>query len=189
MVAAGAVALSANATVINGGISFNGNVTAYLNSTGTGTIATDYTLAHSLVFSTSFVSAGANGSFMGIAVNTPVLMYSPLQVNPPGLPVPATSALWTVGIYSFTLSTLTEPLDTSTALELVGSGIMSDGNPADSNTGTWTATFTTSGSTFSWNSSSSATAATVPEAGTSLLLLGLGLTALGAYAQFRKQAV
>lgn len=192
---AGAVALtvvpdSAQANTIVGGISFNGNVTPYTTTDGTGTPAANYIVAHSVVFGPSVVSLGANGSFAGISAGTPVTMYSPLVINPPQLPIPATSPLWQVTVgsttFSFTLSTLTEPVDTATAMELTGSGIMSDGNPADSNTGTWVATFTTSGSTFSWNASSSAN---VPEAGTTLLLLGLGLTALGAFASLRKQSV
>jgi hypothetical protein len=39
--------------------------------------------------------------------------------------------------------------------------------------------------TFGFNASSASTSA--PEAGSSLLLLGLGVAALGTYAQFRKQ--
>ena len=174
------------ASPITGGISFSGSVTPYTTFDGTGSVATDYTLAHSLVFGLSYVAAGANGSFAGVTQNTPVSMYSPLQINPAALPVPATLPLWTVNGFKFTLTALTEPNVSPTVLVLQGSGVISDSTPADSNTGTWVATFTTSGSTFSWNSSS---AATVPDAGTSLLLLGLGLTALGIFAQIRKQVV
>ena len=190
MLMAGAVALnivpqSAQASTIHGGISFDGSVTPYGSTDGSGAAVTDYTLAHSLVFGLSYVAAGANGSFAGVAQNTQVSMYSPLQINPTALPV-GNAPLWTVNGFSFTLTTLTEPNLSPTVLVLQGAGIMTDGVPADANTGTWVATFTTSGSTFSWNSSSSAT---VPDAGTSLLLLGLGLTALGIFAQIRKQAV
>ncbi|MGD0464874.1 MAG: PEP-CTERM sorting domain-containing protein [Tepidisphaeraceae bacterium] len=184
---AGAVALNvaaprARASVITGGISFFGNVTPYLTTTGTGTPATDFTLAKSLVFGPSTVASGANGSFSGIAAGTPVTMYSPLEINSPSLPVPATTPLWQVvsgGVtYSLTLSTLTEPLDTSTALELTGAGVLTDGNPADASTGTWVATFTTSGSTYSWNASS---AATVPEPA------ALALVAFGGLALLRRR--
>jgi hypothetical protein len=185
---------SAQANLITGGISFNGNVTPYLNSTGTGTQASDFISAHSVNFGPTVVSAGANGSFAGILSGTPVTMYSPLVFNPPTLPVPATSPIWSVtsgGVtYSLTLSVLTEPVDQATFMTLTGSGILSDGIPADSNTGNWVATFTTSGSTFSWNSSSgSTTAPAVPDAGSSLLLLGLGLVALGVFVKVSKQVV
>jgi len=179
---AGAVALSiapksAQAAKLSGAISFNGNVTAYLNSNGTGTEATDLITAHSLVFGPSVVSAGANGSYSGITSGTAVTMYSPLDINPPALPVPATSPLWQVTegpvTYSFTLSALIEPYVSSTALVLSGSGVMSDGTPGDANTGTWIGTFTTSGSTYSWNASS---AAAVPEpASIALIVAGAGL--------------
>ncbi len=184
-VASTTIPQNAQASTIHGGISFDGSVTPYIANNGTGPVANDYTLAHSLVFGQSFVAAGANGSFAGVAQDTQVSMYSPLQINPTALPI-GNQPLWTVNGFSFTLTTLTEPSVSPTVLVLQGSGVISDSNPADSNTGTWVATFTTAGSTFSWNSSS---AATVPDAGTSLLLLGMGLTALGAFAQIRKQAV
>jgi hypothetical protein len=194
----GAVALvlagqTAQANTITGGISFSGNVTPYLSSTGSGPVATDYISAKSLVFGPSFVANGPTQTFAGITpITTPVTMYSPLVINPPQLPVPATSALWAVtfgGVtYSFTLSTLTEPVDQATFMTLTGSGIMSDGTPADSNTGTWVATFTTAGDTFSWNSSSGASGPSTPgtpDGGVTLMFLGLGLVLLAGYARFR----
>jgi hypothetical protein len=192
---AGAVALfaviqSAQANTITGGISFNGNVTPYLNNTGTGTQASDYVSAHSVVFGPTVVSLGANGSFAGISAGTTVNMYAgALEINPPALPFPVTSPLWSVGGFTFTLSGLIESAVQPTFMALSGTGIMSDGIPADFNTGTWVATFTTEGSTFSWNSSSGATGTSVPDGGSSLLLLGLGLTALTAFVKFSKQAV
>ena len=197
---AGAVALfavtqNAHATPINGGISFNGNVTAYLSAVGTGPVTFDYTLAHSVVFGASYVSAGANGIFSAIPANTPVTMYSPLLINPAQLPYPTSSPLWQVTgggtTFSFTLSSLIESDLHTDSMELFGSGSMSDGNPADVIFGEWVATFTSLGSTFSWNSSASGSGSNtpVPDAGSTLLLLGLGLTALTAFVKFSKQAV
>jgi len=201
MMAAAALSIipqSTQAVPITGSISFNGSVQAYTGTTGSGPLAGDYSSAHSLVFSDTTVAgtgaAGHNGSFASPQVNNndSVTMYGPLLVNPTALLNPANSPLWAVDGFTFTLLTLTEPtiVDPSVMI-LLGSGTISDGNPADSTLGNWTATFTSanngiSGATFSWNSSSSSTAP-VPDAGASWLLLGLGLTALGAFAQFRKQ--
>jgi hypothetical protein len=196
---AGATALiivpqSAEANIISGGISFNGNVIAYDTTDGTGPEASDYISAHSVVFGPSVVSLGANGSFAGISADTPVTMYSPLDINPPQLPIPATSPLWSVTYgavtYTFTLSTLTEPADQANFMVLTGAGNMSDGTPADDNTGTWVATFTTSGDTFSWNASANATGGNglnVPEVGATIQFLGLALAGLAAFARLRKQ--
>ena len=172
-------AAGVRANTITGGISFSGNVTAYLNPLGTGPQATDYITAHSLDFGPSVVNSGANGTFAGIFAGTPVTMYSPLVINPPALPIPATSPLWQVTVgatnFSFTLATMLEPVDTADAMELTGSGIMNDGVPSDSNVGTWVATFTTSGSTFGWNASS---AASVPEPGSGALMAAGGVALL-----------
>jgi len=190
VISAGAVALAGlpeamQAGTITGSISFNGNVTPYVSTTGTATIATDYSIAHSLVFGQTFVSAGADGSFSGVPLNSQVFLYSPLQINPPGLPVPATTPLWTtaIGGFSFTLTTLTEDVLVSpfNTLTLRGTGVISDGNPLDENTGTWVATFTTAksaaGETFSWNSSSQADTVPVSDGGNTAMLLGGGLWA------------
>jgi hypothetical protein len=186
---------SASATPISGSISFNGNVTPYDDSIGTGTVASDYSMAHSLVFGLTTVSAGANGSFSGVTEGSSVSMYSPLVVNPPGLPVPVTAPLWStaIGGFTFTLVTLTEDVLVSpfNTMTLRGTGTLSDGNPADTTTGTWVATFTeansNTGATFSWNSSSQSDITAVTDHGASVMLLGFGLISLGAYGSFRKQ--
>jgi hypothetical protein len=185
---------SAQALPITGGISFSGDVTAYATTDGSGPPDFDFTSAKSLVFGPTTVASGANGSFSGISAGTPVAMYSPLEINPPQLPIPATSPLWQVTVgsttFAFTLSTLTEPLDTVDAMELTGSGIVSDGDPADSVTGQWVATFNSLGETFSWSASSASgtpiTPPGVPDSSNTLMLLGLGLTMLGGFGRFRK---
>ena len=199
IVGAGAVALAmlpleTQAIPITGSISFNGNVTPYISTTGTGPVATDYSMAHSLVFGQTFVSAGANGSFAAVPQNSQVSLYSPLLVNPTGLPVPSGTPLWStaIGGFSFTLTTLVEDvlLSPFNTMTLRGTGIISDGNPLDNTIGTWVATFTlaqaTGGETFSWNSSSRADVAGVPDGGSSSILLGLGLASLSAFGCFRK---
>jgi hypothetical protein len=198
LVAAGSLALSmapitSMATPINGTISFFGNVTPFTgppSSPGV-TIASDYTTAQSLVFGFTQAASGANGSFASVTAGTVVTMNGPLGVNP--AVINSSGPLWSVGGFTFTLTTLTESLDTPTVLVLSGSGMMSDGIAADNNMGTWVATFTSASSgpgvTFSWNSSSGASIPTtvVPETGASLLMMGMGLAGLGVFAKFRKQ--
>jgi hypothetical protein len=188
-VALAALPLTSSAVPITGSISFNGNVTPFVTTTGTGTVAANYSDAHSLVFAETFVSAGANGSFASVPLNSQVTLYSPLEVNPPGLPVPPTTPLWTtaIGDFSFTLTTLTEDVLTSpfNTMTLRGTGTLSDGNPLDTNTGTWVATFTTatsgSGVTFSWNSSAQADIPSVADGGPTAILLGCGLLGLSLF--------
>ncbi len=199
LLSAGALALAITdnltAAPISGSISFNGNVTPFISATGTGTVASDYSLAHSLVFGQTFVSAGADGSFASVPQNSLVNLFSPLQINPPGLPVPASTPLWTtaIGGFSFVLSTLTEDVLTSpfNTLTLRGAGELEDGNPLDDTTGTWVATFTlagaNSGETFSWNSSAKADIPSVSDASGCFVLLGLGMVSLGAFGRMRKE--
>jgi len=198
LLSAGALALAVTdnltAAPINGSISFNGNVTPFVSSTGTGTVASDYSLAHSLVFGQTFVSAGADGSFAAVPQNSTVTLFSPLRINPPGLPVPATTPLWTtaIGGFSFVLSTLTEDVLVSpfNTLTLRGTGELEDGNPLDNNSGTWVATFTLAGAnageTFSWNSSAKADVPGVADTSGCFMLLGLSMVSLGAFGRLCK---
>jgi hypothetical protein len=170
---------TAQAAKILGGISFNGNVTPYLNTIGTGPTATDLISAKSWVFGPTVTSLGANGSFGSVPSGVPVTMYSPLDVNPPALTIPASTPVWQVtsgGItYAFVLSSLTEPVDAPTYLVLTGAGTVSDGTPADNNTGNWVATFTTEGSTYSWNASFQATPLPEPASLSVIGIAGIGL--------------
>src|ERR1700733_443311 len=79
-----------------GDISFFGNVTPYLSSTGIGTQASDYISARALVFGPTVAALNADGVFSIVPANTPITMYSPLEINPPQLPIPATSPVWQV---------------------------------------------------------------------------------------------
>jgi hypothetical protein len=198
---AGAVALSilpsAQASTITGTVSFSGGVTGYTGPSGPGigsVVNADFTLDHSLVFNADSVVASPlpSGTYAGLA-GTGVTIYSPLQINPTGTPpVPSPNPLWKINgtLLTFTVSTLIETVVTPNYMVLFGTGTLGDGVAADSNTGTWVATFTsavdggTGIATFGFNSSA---AATVPDGGTSLIFLGLGLTALAGFAQFRKQ--
>jgi hypothetical protein len=192
---AGAVALfavtqSAQAIPINGSISMHGDETAYVGTSGTGAVDGDLSTARSIVFNLAVVSTSPapNGSFTGLG-GLSVTMAPFLNINPAVLPA---GAIWSVAGYSLTLSSLSTLFASQTSLTLFGTGTFSDGIPADNTAGNWTATFTSSGPgttgvTFGFNSSSTGIPTTVPDAGSSLLLLGLGLTALAAFAKFSKQ--
>ena len=187
---------SASAAQISGTISFNGNVTAYVNNTATG--ATDYNFGndHSLKFSGTVVTTPAPTlAFSGIAVGSAVSMYSPLLINQPGVTAPpAGTPLWSVGTFQFFVDpgALTQSLGTPNGLtdtmSISGFGTVHDTSLALSDAyGSWTATFTSGNSggvTFQWGSSY---ATGTPETGTSIMMLGLGLGAMAAFGQFRKQ--
>jgi hypothetical protein len=184
LMAAAVVLMSLTASVqavpIRGSISFNGDETAFSGTGGTGSVDGDLSTAKSIVFNSTTVSTAPapNQSFTGLG-GLAVTMTPFLNINPAALPA---GAVWSVGGFSMTLTSLgTIGSPTQTSLVLGGFGMLSDGIPADNNTGIWTATFTSSGPgstgvTFSWNSSSSGT---VPDGGTTVLLLGAALSGLG----------
>jgi hypothetical protein len=159
---------SVQATPISGGISFAG---AYTIPHGT-----DLTTPNnSITFGTTYVTSDT-GSFSSIPVLPTVslvTMSSPLAINPTVVPV---LSLWSVGIYSFDSITLVESAQSATTLTLTGTGTIKDGNPADSVAGTWLATFNTLSDTFSYSASAGAT---VPDGGTTAMLLGGALAGLG----------
>src|ERR1035441_3740450 len=182
---AGAVALfavtqSAQAIPISGSISMHGDEVAYVGTSGIGAVDGDLSTARSIVFNLAVVSTSPapNGSFTGLG-GLSVTMAPFLNINPAALPG---TAIWSVGGYSLTLTSLSTLFASQTSLTLFGTGTFSDGIPADSTAGNWTATFTSSGPgstgvTFGFNSSS-ANVPSVPDARSSLLLLWPGLTGL-----------
>lgn len=153
--------MSAQATPISGGISFAGNYTP--NNP-------NLTLATSIAFGATGVTSG-NGSFAVFAPGSAVTMSSPLAINPTSVPV---LALWSIGIYSFDAYSLVQSAQTSSTLTLTGTGVIHNGTPAEDTAGQWIATFNTLSGTFSWSASSG----TVPDGGTTMLLLGSALTGI-----------
>ncbi len=153
--------LSAQANPITGGISFAGNYTPNNN---------DLTAATSIAFGSTFVTS-ANGNFAIFAPGSTVTMATPLAINPTLAPV---LSLWSIGIFSFDATSLTQSAQTATTLTLTGTGVIKDGNPADQVAGQWIATFNTLNGTYSW----SASAGSVPDASSTLLLLGSALTGI-----------
>ena len=156
------------ATPITGGISFGGgyslpNTTTFL------------TPSNQIIFTTKSAVTGANGSFAlaGIGVGSLVTMASPLNINPTVTPV---NPLWSIGAFTFDAITLTESSQTANTLTLTGFGFILDGNSSDTVNGEWIGTFNTLSGTFSF--SASAGAIGIPDGGTTVMLLGAGLSGL-----------
>ena len=156
---------------ISGSIGFTG---PYMANNSNLTLAT----------SISFDNGGVNqittdgvstGSFAGIAEGTAVTMFTPLQVNGPGVTLPD-GPIWSVGGFSLTLTSIGEQFNSSNSLNLYGVGVLSDGNSANDSIGEWIATFNRSGTNFTFSASSSTS---VPDGSTTVILLGLGLAAIG----------
>lgn len=154
--------LSAQATTISGGLSFAGNYTPNTS---------DLTTATSITFGSTFVTS-ANGTFAIFAPGTSVTMASPLAINPTVTPV---LSLWSIGGFSFDAFSLVQSAQTASTLTLTGTGVIHNGNPADDAAAQWIATFNTLSDTFSW----SASTGTVPDASSTLMMLGGALSGIG----------
>jgi hypothetical protein len=166
----GAVAMAssapnAQAATITGAMSFYGIVTPNLAANGLGGEAPNWTSAKSLIFFLTYESLDPSGSFSSIEPGYEITMDPfPLDINPAILPPPTDPPLWTVKGFTFTLTSFSEPLITPSVMELTGTGDITDGNPADTNTGEWVATFTSLGETYGWSSSFETTGYSVPTA-------------------------
>lgn len=131
---------AAQAQPITGKITFGGNVTPYVSADGTGALSAQYSQTHSLVFHSCVVNGLSTGSFAKITNGTPVAMYGPLVINPSVAPA---GALWTAGNISFYATSISTIQVGLTSLQLKGIGVFSDGTPANSTLGSWTAFFMT----------------------------------------------
>jgi hypothetical protein len=167
-----AVALGSGAAYgvpITGSIGFTGPYTAN-NS--------DLTLATTLTFGTVEVTGVHDGAFSGIATGTVATTPASLTVNQPGVVLPA-GAIWSVGGFALTLSAIVETFNSANTLNLEGIGTITGPAGFDPTPGIWVGTFNVAGTNFTFSASSSSTASPVPEGGTSLALLGIGLIAVG----------
>jgi hypothetical protein len=168
VVAAVAVAANVQATPIAGSIGFTGTYTA------NGTFD-DLTTATSMTI-TSVAIASETGVF---ATATTPTFKSPIAVNPANNLIPSVQ-LWTVLVggvtYSMVVNTEVETLDTSSQLNLAGTGTLEDGTAADNTAGTWQLGFGANGNSFTWQSTSGNN---VPDGGTTAMLLGGTLMGLG----------
>lgn len=153
---------TSSAVEITGGISFAGGYTPD---------DSDLTLATRVTFGPTVV-LDSNGDFT-LPIFTPVAMADYLEWEP-SFTVSPSNPLWSVGDFSFDLTSLAVTAESSTSITLNGLGVVKHADFDDTD-GNWVATFNTSGNTFSWSASSSS----VPDGGTSITLLGMALIGTG----------
>jgi VPDSG-CTERM motif len=166
---------AAQATPITGMIQFAGSVAFDTTSLATATqVSTWYDVFGNAGFSN--VTAGNTGDFAAITPGTQATMATPYIFNP-STPTPG---LFSVGGFTFDLLSSTVITQTANALTISGSGIVS-GNGFTPTSMDWM--FTTQDVTgkgaaqFSF-SANGASAGQVPDSGTAISLLGIGLIGL-----------
>jgi hypothetical protein len=155
--------LSTQATLITGGISFDGGYTV-----DTGVLGTANAFS---TFSTVTVSPGPVGSYVGTAGQSVTMSPFSFASFSPVTP------LWTFttggNTYSFDLTVLSIDKHTSSTLELSGTGTLHI-TGFDDTASDWVFTANSLGGTFSFSSSNGA----VPDGGATMLLLGATLSSL-----------
>jgi hypothetical protein len=121
----------AQAVQVNGTLFFGGVVTLDSTSVGSATQVTTW--------NTMFVSQPGTGSFSGIPVGTSLTMSGPWTFNSGSHP-----ALWSVGGFTFDLTSSSIIYQISTFLNVSGPGIVS-GNGFTPSTADWAFTIVTDG--------------------------------------------
>jgi hypothetical protein len=165
------------AVQINGGISFAGD---YRPVNGVGAVVTDLTLATAMKFGPDAilgigktVVVQTSGDFSSVPISSTATIASPLAVNPPVLPA---GAIWSVGGFSLTLTTISETAVEASTLSLTGVGTLT-GPGFTPTQGTFVATFNTLSGTYSWSFSSGA--ASVPHTVSGVVSCPSGKSAAG----------
>lgn len=167
----------AQAVPITGDITFDGGVTLNTASAGTATEVTSWTGAGGVGMPTV---VSADGSFSGIAGGTSVAFSSPWFFD--SGPV---ADLWSVGGFTFNLTSSSIVAQGGYPAGVLVDGIGSvSGNGLDSEAMTWSFSTQDPGAigadslVFSF-SAASGTTGSVPDGGTTAMLLGLGVLGLG----------
>ena len=176
-ISCGLFSQQAQATSINGDIQFAGETQFDTNSLATATrVVTWFDVFHNAGFSS--VTSGT-GDFAGIAPGTQATMAQPWIFNP-STPTPG---LWSVGGFSYDLLTSTIVIQNAGTLFITGTGIVS-GNGFDPTSMDWSFTTQSAGGRTRTTFSFSANGASVPDGGTTVMLLGAALGALGMARRF-----
>ena len=163
----------AQATSIQGTIEFAGSVHFDTNSLATAhRVVTWYDIHNNAGFSS--VAPSSTGDFSGILGGTQATMAQPWIFNP-STPTPG---LWSVGGFSFDLLTSTIVTRNAGTLHITGTGIVS-GNGFDPTSMAWSFTAQSANGRPRTIFSFSADANAVPDGGTTVMLLGAALGALG----------
>ena len=168
MVIAGGFALSAQATPITGMLNIAGEANFNTNSLLTASSAT---------FINPHVESGT-GSFAGLVFPTPVVMAS-YTFDPSTM----TNGLWSVGGFTFNLTSSTVKQRTAEFLSVSGTGIITGPAGFDPTPGIWAFTSQNAGGQpgMSFSFSANSHAGAVPDGGMTLALLGAGLMGLAAF--------
>jgi hypothetical protein len=162
----------AEAVQISGNINFAGSVRFDTTSLATATrVKTWFTVDHVAGFSD--VTGGATGDFAGIAPGTDATMATPWIFNP-STPTPG---LWSVGGFTFNLSSSTIVVQNSTELTVSGTGTVI-GNGFDATPMTWMFTSQNAGGQNMDEFSFSANSNSTPDGGSAVALLGIALTGI-----------
>jgi len=163
---------NASAAVITGSLGYT-SLGGFVANNNNLTVATEISFP-----GVAQVSGVVSGSFAaaGILPGDVITLTSPLSVNA-ALALPMTP-IWSIAGFSLTLTSISElPGNVATSLGLTGTGTLSGPMGTTPSTGLWVATFNREGTNFTY-SSSTTTINDVPEGGTALALLGLGLLGL-----------
>jgi hypothetical protein len=163
------------ATPINGSIGFLGLYTQNGGTAGNLASATSFTIINTVANPIIVQPGSATGDLAG--AGAPITYATPIGVNG-NAPSLVGLQLWsaTKGLitYSLLVTSETQSFTSGTQLNLTGTGILRDGNPADNTSGVWQIGFGVSGSSFTWQS----TSASAPDGGTTAMLLGAALSGL-----------
>ena len=164
----------AQAVSVTGNINFAGSVQYDTQSLATATrVVTWFDVFHNAGFSN--VTGGSTGDFAGILPGTQAAMGTP-WIFTPSTPTPS---LWSVGGFTFDLTSCTIESQTTKDLTISGIGIVS-GNGFDPTAMTWMFTSQNAGGKNMQEFSFSANSNAVPDGGSAVALLGLGFAGIEA---------
>jgi hypothetical protein len=151
---------------ITGELDISGNVTLNTNDLSTATAVDTWNAATTTSFPTG------SGSFSGISFGTPVTLSAPWTF---GLSTGgAQPALWSVGGFTFDLTSDVVDQRSSTLLDVVGTGVLS-GNGLNATPGKWQFTINNVSGNPQANFSFTSSSAAVPEP-SSVALVSIGVS-------------